>query len=254
MSIFGDAFYHRVTSNGRMLLRIDYSKPQFIPSSQYLPWEVKKRIILVIAGSESGSQLYTACNRDGEFEGLFSPSVVNYSKFSADPRHVGLSFGLIQFTQEGPLGALLKLMNDRDPQLFNQIFGVHATELLEVTSRTGDYLHFTEEIFNINGVAIGNKNVRRRPSVQPVAGYELWHDFWVEKFKTSGKQEIFQQAQVELAARNYMDNCLAKIVSKSISEKSLALVYDRSVNQGSGIGQSLITQCIEADEKTFWTN
>jgi hypothetical protein len=254
MIVFANSFLARVESNGRLLLCVDYSKPRFVPPSKHLPWEIKERTVRLIAGSESGSHPYTACNYDGEFEGKFNPKDVRYSKFSDHPRHVGLSFGLIQFTQEGSLGELIALMNTRDPQLFKQIFGVHSEELLEVTSRKGNALYVNEEIFDNNGVSLGEKSVKRQPSVQPIAGHELWNSFWSEKLIVAGKQEIFQQCQIELAVRSYMDNCLQEIVGKIISEKSLALAYDRSVNEGPGVGGRLIKKCAEGDEKCFWTN
>jgi hypothetical protein len=95
--------------------------------------EEKMKIVRFIALFESGKRPYCAVNRDYEFEGYFDfpknwhkdkkkakPDSLNknveYSKYSANPRHVGLSFGLIQFTQEYMLGVLVQKMYDADPK------------------------------------------------------------------------------------------------------------------------------------------
>jgi hypothetical protein len=143
-------------------------------------------------------------------------------------------------------------MKQRDAQLFSQVFGVHSEELLAVLTKKGDYIIAEEEIFDKNGASLGKKRVRRKPSVHPVANHEVWHQYWTEKFIKSGQNEVFQTCQLEVAAKNYMDIFLAEIVGKSISEKSLALIYDRSVNQGPGQGITLAQKAVQANEKQFW--
>src|SRR5262249_6517722 len=83
---------------------------QFIPAGQYLSLddgeaatataarplsvEDKIRIIEHVAPFESGGD-YGAINADGEFEGRFGSNHPAYQRY-----HVGLSYGLIQFTQD----------------------------------------------------------------------------------------------------------------------------------------------------------
>ena len=52
---------------------------------------------------------------------------------------VGLSFDLIQFTQEGPLGALVKKMADKDLDSFKTVFGENYQDLLDTLTKKGDF-------------------------------------------------------------------------------------------------------------------
>ncbi len=235
----------------------------------------KLRVVKVIAEFESGGAPYTAANLDTEFEGYsdlpkgwhkdktvaqpsaFDPDVA-YSKYSDNPRHVGLSFGLIQFTQEGSLGVLLKRMRETDPDKFSEVFGEHAQELLNTLTATGAPTTEEEEVFDNTGASMGKKLVSRRPSVQPVAGHEVWDDYWVSKFKASGAVPAFQECQRTLAVEDYLDVFLDKLRGEQLSEKTLAFLYDRSVNQGQPFAKKLATRVRDAHldtvakEKSFW--
>jgi hypothetical protein len=235
----------------------------------------KVRIVKAVSELEGGSAPYTATNLDYEFEGRFdrpdgwytdpthaTPEDLNtdvpYSKYSDHPRHVGLSFGLIQFTQEEPLGILVQRMRAADPEKFAQIFGDHYQELINTVTATGPSTTTSEEVFDNTGASMGKKSVLRRPSVHPVAGHELWEGYWVTKFVASGQEPLFQECQQALAVEAYLDVFLGELKGVQATEKTLTLIYDRSVNQGAGFGQALARLFKEkalktvADEKSFW--
>jgi hypothetical protein len=235
----------------------------------------KHRIVNAIAMLESGGRPYSAANLDYEFQGYFDkpdhwnadkskakPDSLNpavpYSKYSDHPRHVGLSFGLIQFTQEGPLGRLVRTMQAADSARFAAIFGAHAQDLINGLSATGTPSLVEEEVFDNTGASMGKKKVLRQPSVQPVAGHEVWEPFWVEKFVASAKEGIFQTCQRSLAVSDYLDAFLPELEGQQLSEKTITLLYDRSVNQGAAFAKGL-AQIVKAanfqsvaEEQSFW--
>ncbi len=238
-------------------------------SSGGLDLAAKQKIVNLIASFEGGGK-YTALNKDYEFEGRWDlprgwyknkskakpdkiSKTVTYSKYSDAPRHVGLSFGLIQFTQESSLGALVKKMADKDLDAFKKTFGENYQELLDTLTKKGDYLVQDEEIFDNCGNSMGTKKVKRKPSVQPVAGHEVWSDYWTPKFKAAGGIDSFKKCQEELAISAYFDPVIKAGKGMKTSQKSLCLLYDRSVNQGSGFAQGLIKKLKAAtNEQDFW--
>jgi outer membrane protein OmpA-like peptidoglycan-associated protein len=229
----------------------------------------KLKIVRMIAMFEGGGK-YTALNKDYEFEGRWDlpkgwyknkskaqpdklSKTVTYSKYSAAPRHVGLSFGLIQFTQESSLGALVKKMAAKDLEAFKTTFGENYQELLDTLTKTGAYIVQGEEIIDNSGNSMGTKQVKRKPSVQPVSGKEVWSDYWTQKFKASGNIDAFKKCQEELAVSAYFDPVVKAGKGMKTSQKSLCLLYDRSVNQGSGFAQKLVKKLKDAaNEQDFW--
>ena len=232
--------------------------------------EDKRKIVDVIAGFESLGSTYAAVNRDYEFEGYFDepddwykdktkakPDAIGVtaSKYSEHPRHVGLSFGLIQFTQESSLGELVKKMNEKDPVKFKEVFGEHWEDLLNTLQKTGNSTSVEEEMYDNTGTSLGKKHVGRAPGVQPVAGHEVWDDYWVEKFQASANHVPFQESQEDLAVSAYMDVFLQKAKGRTLSEKSITFLYNISVNQGQSHASSLVRKVLEAaDEKEYWRN
>ena len=100
---------------------------------------------------------------------------------------------------------------------------------------------------------MGKKKVKRRPSVQPVAGHEVWTEYWVAKFVASGKIEKFQKCQQKLAMTQYLDPVIKNHAKKVCSFKSLCVLYDRSVNQGPGKATPLLDGLLKStDEKKYW--
>ena len=174
----------------------------------------KMRIIEHIAPFESGGD-YGAINPDGEFAGRFGTNHPAYQRY-----HVGLSYGVIQFTQDsGTLGQLLVMMRDRDAATFTRIFGSDADRLIEVTTATGPGSSQSPD--------------GRSARVQQVAGADLWDEPWVSRFRAAGGVEAFRAAQRELAARAYLDPMLQFAGWMGLdSERALTIAVDRAIQMG----------------------
>lgn len=178
---------------------------------------------------------FWSCNRDGEFRGLFDRN--GHTHWASGKVHIGLSFGFIQFTQDGgALGELLEIMHNDDPKLFASIFGPSYKELLEVTNRNGR-----------------TRKKGRSPRVQPVAGHDLWDDFWVNKFIKAGKELVFQRSQLKLANKNYMTPAIKLCIDLGLSsQRALAMVFDRCVQLGpAGARRAIMNVRGEAPEHIF---
>ncbi len=175
----------------------------------------KRAIIEKVAGSESGTDRYGAINADGEYKGRFGP---NHSAYHH--HHIGLSYGLIQFTQEsGNLGRLLVLMRDRDEATFGQIFGEHAAELIQVTTAEGPPSSDSPD--------------GRSARTQPVGGVDLWEEPWIGRFRQAGQVTAFQAAQNELAASAFVDPVLRFAGDLGLdTDRALTMVVDRAVQMG----------------------
>jgi hypothetical protein len=178
--------------------------------------EDKMRIIDHIAPFESNGD-YGAVNADGEFEGSFGKDHPAYQRY-----HVGLSYGLIQFTQDsGKLGELLAAMRQRDPAAFAEAFGPEGAELIRVTSAAGPP----------SSQSAGGRSAR----VQPVAGADLWREPWLGRFRAAARNENFKAAQREVAARGYLDPMLTFAGRLGLdSERALTIAVDRAVQMGPG--------------------
>jgi hypothetical protein len=196
------------------------SAPVATATRQPLTIEIKKRIIERIAKFESGRDRYSAINPDGEYEGRFGTSHPAYHRY-----HVGLSYGLIQFTQDsGLLGRLLVMMRDRDGQAFSQTFGGDPKilkQLIDVTTAEG-----TPSRKAPNG---------RSQRVQPVGGADLWREPWLSRFRQAGQHVPFQAAQNQLAAESFLDPMLKFAGWMGLdTERALAMAVDRAIQMGGG--------------------
>ncbi len=127
----------------------------------------------------------------------------------------GLSFGILQWNQRGgALGTLLEAMQQSDPTAFARIFGPSWAEVLEVA---------------------------RRRSLESVGGARLWEEPWAGRFATAGRHPPFVAVQWHLAEhgehfRGALD--VARILGM-YTERSIALFFDRSVQQGPGTARRL---------------
>jgi hypothetical protein len=175
----------------------------------------KRAIIEKIAGTESGNDRFGAVNTDGEFRGRFGASHPAYQH-----HHIGLSYGIVQFTQEsGNLGRLLVMMRDRDEAAFRQIFGAHADELIQVTTADGPP----------SSESPGGRSAR----TQPVDGIDLWEEPWIARFRQAGQMTAFQAAQNELAASAFLDPMVGFAGDLGLdTDRALTMVIDRSVQMG----------------------
>lgn len=183
---------------------------------QPLTIEDRKDIIEQIAHFESGND-YSKINADGEFEGKFGENHSAYHTY-----HIGLSYGIVQFTQDGGnLGRLLVMMRDRDRNMFNRIFGDHANDLIRVTTASGPISRKT--------------STGRSARVQPVDGADLWKEPWLSRFREAGRQAAFQSAQNEAASTFYIEPILPFAGWLGLNtDRALTIVADRSVQMGPG--------------------
>ncbi len=142
-----------------------------------------------------------------------------YGAINANTDGAGLSWGLIQFTQSsGALGEVLTAAEQRDPAQFATVFGADSQALLTTT-----------------GAASSEERMK------PVAGANLWEAPWVARFRAAGAVPACQAAQNQVAIERYLDpllNFAAWITFDS--ERALAMLYDRSVQQGAGRGPAWI--------------
>ncbi|HEX3455576.1 MAG TPA: hypothetical protein VHS03_13190 [Gaiellaceae bacterium] len=187
----------------------------------------KRAIIERIAGSESGTDRYGAINADGEYKGRFGPDHPAYHH-----HHIGLSYGIIQFTQEsGTLGRLLTMMRDRDAATFHQVFGDHADELIQVTTAAGPP----------SSASADGRSAR----TQPVDGADLWEEPWISRFRQAGQVTAFQAAQNELAATTFIDPMIHFAGDLGLdTDRALTMVVDRAVQMGVGGAQQWIVAAV----------
>ncbi|MFL6335457.1 MAG: hypothetical protein ACJ754_19260 [Pyrinomonadaceae bacterium] len=187
----------------------------------------KVRIIEHITKDESGNDLYKAANRDGEFEGKFGKKHPAYQKF-----HVGLSYGIIQFTQDsGELGRLLELMKTKDRNTFVSVFGDDYQKLLDVTKAAGPSSKDSPD--------------GRSHRVQPVGGKDLWEDEWIARFQKAAAHPLFQAAQIELAAKDFLDPMLPFAKSLGLdTDRALTMIVDRAVQMGVGGARRWIIKAV----------
>ena len=185
------------------------------PRPLQLTIDEKRTVIEKIAGAESGSDRYGAINADGEFKGRFGPSHSAYQRY-----HVGLSYGIIQFTQDsGNLGRLLTMMRERDEATFRQTFGEHADELVAVTTAAGPAARESPD--------------GRSARTQPIDGADLWEEPWITRFRHAGEVTAFQAAQNELAASAFLDPMLGFAGDMGLeTDRALTMSVDRAVQMG----------------------
>ena len=125
----------------------------------------------------------------------------------------GLSFGIIQWAQKvGNLGVLLAEMQRTDPGRFAATFGPHWQELLQVTAAS---------------------------SLAPVGGQVLWREPWISRFKAAGRDPVFIEVQNRLAKQghHFIGAVEAAKALGVATERSMALLYDTSVQQGPGFAK-----------------
>ncbi|MCR5882310.1 hypothetical protein LRS03_05320 [Rhizobacter sp. J219] len=175
--------------------------------------------VLAVAGPPEG---YATTLADAEFNGQFGehPARGRY--------HLGLAFGIGLASQDrGDLGALLRLMQQRDPSMFKQVFGPHSGELIDTTNRTGP------------GAAQSPDG--RGARVQPVGGEDLWSPKWLARFKESarpdlfgaGKPQLFNGAQNEHVVALYLHPMLplARLLGLD-TQRALGVLFDRALQIG----------------------
>jgi hypothetical protein len=171
------------------------------------------RIVRAVAVADSGEDLYSAISADAEYN---TPGHPAYGQ-----AHYGLGFGLVLFQQAaGRLGAVLRLMQARDPALFADIFDPGAGELLATTNAATP-----------------------QDRLKPVGGELLWSAGWVERFRKAGAVPAFQAAQNEEAIEGQFRPMLNIAFNLGfVTDRGLAMVYDRVVTRGLGGGLRWVVQ------------
>jgi hypothetical protein len=183
------------------------------------------RILHRVAVAESGADTYRAVNPDREYEDAELPEFYHR-------RHVGLSWGFIQFAQRyGSLGQVLSACNRRDPAAFRQTFGNHngAEPAADPAALAAGHL-----------LRVTNAPVEddRLAPVSPPAGgtaVVLWEPAWVTAFQAAGAVRAFQEAQREIADRRYYEpyvDFLAWLGFDSV--RAQAMFVDRAIHMGGG--------------------
>jgi hypothetical protein len=206
------------------------------------------KIIAAVALCESGRDPFSAENLDTEFHMDPSPNV-SYAKIV----HIGLSYGIIQFTQDsGSLGKLLERMQKKDAEKFSETFGNNSQELLTLTTagidvKDVDYasgqahwqsIRKTPEGKKLSTLARMNKLPQtseiRGKRVQPIATVlggprqDLWLGAWKQRFIDAGKIDSFQEAELEFAVEGFMNP---------------ALKFCKNHNVRSAVGIAYVTAC-----------
>jgi len=196
------------------------------PAALAKPLDIPAKIAIVtkIGRKFEASAGFAGINADSEFS---NPTMPQHGRW-----HVGLSYGFVQFSQDsGMLGTLLEMMRLRDPAKFREIFGPQSEELVHVTTQHGPS----------GRTAAGGRSVR----VQPVGGIDLWNEPWISRFRAAAAHPPFQAAQNELAVRAYLDPMLGFAAGFAMnSERSLAMVVDRAIQQGPGGARRWLTGAI----------
>lgn len=167
----------------------------------------------------------TSCNRDGEYRGLFDRPPEDYhsaskNKPGSDGWHVGLSYGFIQFTQDGgALGQVLQRTADLNGYAFQAWAEYLDSELLDVVTAKGTK--------RVNG---------RSPRVQPVGGADLWEEPWLSRFRNADKHPVWphlKQAQFDVAARVYLKGAMDLCDRYGFrSQRALCMATDRCIQYG----------------------
>jgi len=160
------------------------------------------RIIREVAVADSGDDLYSAVSVDQQ-------------------NRFGVAFGLVHFTQKsGRLGSVLRLMYRRDPTSFTEIFGPEVENFLMTTNASAP-----------------------EDRLKPVGGEPLWGATWVERFRRAGAVPAFQAAQNEEAIEGQFRPMLKVAFGVGlVSDRGLAMVYDRVVTHGLGGGLRWVVQ------------
>jgi hypothetical protein len=163
-------------------------------------------------------------NKDGEFRGLFD------DHRAEGKIHIGLSFGILQFTQDGgSLGKLLKRCAKANPEKFKSIFGPTWDQLLTTLNRSGP-----------SGFETGARRgprVKKVPVHNPATDREdfidIWERPWTDKFEEFAKVPEFQAIQRELAEEDYLEPILPVLRDLDLeSERMVAAAFSGSIHRG----------------------
>lgn len=202
--------------------------------------EVKSKLVQYTVAFEGGKKNpYNGQNKDAEYEGYFDqPRTKNGKRLSPSERakqpnhkphraskfhpsggfHIGLSWGAWQFAQEpGSLGALLRFMRSKHPELFREVFGVHSDQLVTTTTATN------------------RRTGKFSARTQKVGGAFLWHEPWLSRFTKAASCEEFRECQRLWVSRQFLDKVLPLAEEYNMdSAGAIAVLFDICVQFGLG--------------------
>lgn len=236
----------------------------------------KKQILAAVACCEMNADGFGSINADTEFTGRkFGKRGIetSYSRIV----HIGLSFGVIQYTQDsGSLGLLLKKMQEKNSSRFVQIFGEGnksiADSLITLTTTGRPDL---EKVASVppSGQAHWNK-IRKKPEgrelkrfssedkdkdgksdlpismeirgkrVQPIppteggAPIDIWTGVWKQRFLEAGSELDFQEVQLKFGVENYLDPLLSLALRNNV-RSALGLAFVTACAVRGGVGSNL---------------
>jgi hypothetical protein len=168
-----------------------------IPAPAILDESVQFRC-MALTGSFETDQFFPDC-----FAGL-----------SGDFDGQGISFGVLQWNLgQGSLQPLLQKINTTHPDIVESIFGQNYTEFNAVLGASQlEQLDWARSIQNL-------KRVVSEP--------------WKGHFKTLGRQQLFQDIQVQFATRLFKDAIALCSDFGLLSNRAAALMFDITVQNGS---------------------
>ncbi len=178
--------------------------------------EVEQTVVPVSTQSSSitGSSPITGDARLDMMIQVTSSHEGSYSSISKDSNDV-ISFGFLQFNQNGGLPSLLRLMEEKDPDAFHRIFqGKNTDQLLEIPN--------------------------------------LYDEPYKSMFQEAGAYPPFQEAQRERAVIGYMNPAIDILKEwgiadpvNDVSPVLLAHVFDICVNYGITGGRNKFEQAVQ---------
>lgn len=222
----------------------------------------KKQIMASVATCEMSKDGFGSINADQEFVGRkFNKKGIetSYSRIV----HIGLSYGVIQFTQDGgELGNVLNKMQEKNERKFVEIFGGGdasiANNLIVLTTSGRPDLKDDSEV-PLSGLSYWGK-VRKKESgtelaklankdddkngksdlplsreirgkrIRPISidgiasATDLWTGTWKQRFLDAGQIVDFQEAQIEYAVSRYLQPVL-KVAKENNVRSAMALAF-----------------------------
>ena len=137
-----------------------------------------------------------------------------FAGISGDFDGQGISYGVLQWNLgQGTLQPLLQKINTTDPDIVESIFGQNYAEFNAVlVAPKSEQLEWARSIQNLKHVVI-----------EP----------WKGHFKTLGRQQLFQDIQVQFAKRLFTDAITLCSDFGLVSSRAAALMFDIKVQNGS---------------------
>ena len=234
----------------------------------------KKQIVASVGLAEMSADGFGSVNADQEFVGR-KYGRKGIEKGISYPRivHIGLSYGMIQFTQDGgALGEVLVKMRAKNVSKFDEIFGggdssIAQSLIILTTSGLPDLAN--NPSIPISGLAhwqkiknthegkeltrlanqptqsdlpvsreIRGKRVQPIPANKDDAPTDIWTGVWKQRFIDAGSVTDFQEAQIDYAVKNYM-NPILPLAKKNNVRSALGLAYIEACAVRGGVDSPL---------------